>query len=170
MIWLGADAEGIPLPIVIGIGMTVLLGPVLQHLQTMFCAYGFGVKLQAEAWVLVVCERHDGAICGVGDGGEGGVAEICYCEGVVAHGGEGGWDVAEQGVAGVSDLACFAVHGVGCVYELCAEIHAEGLVAEAYAEYGDAGVEVIDSCHGDACLQRCFGARGEDEAGGVEGD
>lgn len=63
----------------------------------------------------------------------------------------------------MTDLTCFPMHGVWCVYELRAKIHTQRLVAEADAQYRYVFMKMTDNIYCDACLQWCFGAGGNDD-------
>ena len=63
-------------------------------------------------------------------------------ERVVAGAGHGGRDAGEDGPAVVLDLAGLAVHELGGADDVAAEGCADGLVAEADAEDGDARAAV----------------------------
>ena len=118
----------------------------------MFCAYRFGMELYAGAGVLCMRKGHHCAVGGMCCGFQRGVFKAFYCQGVIPHYCEWRGDAFEQRAAVVRHFACFAVHGIGRVYELRAEVHAERLVAEAYTQYRYMLMEMIYGGHGYARL------------------
>src|SRR2546421_65953 len=71
---------------------------------------------------------------------------------MVARGGEGIRQLAENILAIVMDLTRFAVKESGGADDFAAERSANGLMAEAHTENGEFSGEALDQLHGDACL------------------
>src|SRR6185437_5111592 len=129
-----------------------------------------GVELYALNGELAVADRHDGVV-----GGAGGDLEAFGHRGrindqrVVAGGGEGLGQAAEDGLAVVLDHAGLAVHQHLGADDAGAKGLTDALMAEADAEDGDAAGEVLDGRHADAGFERGAGTRRNDQSRGLQG-
>ena len=88
---------------------------------------------------------------------------------MIAGGGHGRGESAEDGLAVVLDRAGLAVHQVLGADDLSAESGADGLMSEADAEHGNFAGEVADDVDADAGVLRGAGAGGDDDALGMHG-
>src|SRR5260370_2376748 len=110
---------------------------ILEELLARIGEDGFGMELHAFDFVAAVTKAHDDAV--VGFGGDGQLARQRFFlddQGMVARGGEGIRQVAENISAVVMDLARFAMEEFGSADDFAAERGANGLVAEAQSENG----------------------------------
>src|SRR5260370_32599164 len=83
---------------------------------------------------------------------------------MIARGGEGIRQVAENIAAVVMDLARLAMEEFGSADDFAAERGANGLVAEAHAEDGKFSGQALDEFHGNAGLLRRARAWGNHDA------
>src|SRR6266851_7094686 len=83
---------------------------------------------------------------------------------MIARGGEGIRQVAENISAVVMDLARFAVKEFRSADDFAAERGANGLVAEAHTEDGEFSGQALDEFHGNAGLLRRARAGGNHDA------
>ena len=105
---------------------------ILQELLAGLGEDGFGVELHAFEFVAAVAHTHDGAV--VGFSGDSEFSREGFAlddERVVARGGEGVGELAENGFSIVMNLAGFAVKNFGGANHFAAESLAHGLVTEA---------------------------------------
>ena len=140
----------------------------MQELQTTTCAHRLRVKLHSDAWVQLMCYCHYCAVGGMGNRLYGQAIKALNCQRVVAHCGKRGWDIGKQRMAIMRHFAHLAMHGIRCMYQLCAKVHAQRLVTKAYPQYGYALVKVIYGSHSDAGLYWGFRARANDDPVGVQ--
>jgi len=128
---------------------------VLEKLFAGISEDGFGVELHAFDFVAAVTEGHDDAVVGLG--GDRELARERFAlndQRMVARGGEGIRQLAENILAVVMDLARFAVEEFRGADDFAAERSANGLVAEAHTKDGKFSGEALDQLHGNARLLR----------------
>jgi hypothetical protein len=120
---------------------------------------GFGVELNALDGEFAVAEAHDDAVLGFGGDVQHARERFALDdEGVVAGGGEGVGEVAEDTLAVMIDRAGFAVEEFGGADDLRTEGRADGLMAQADAENGQLARQPLDQGDGDASQLRGAGA------------
>src|SRR5260370_19922365 len=126
------------------------------------------MELDAFDFVAAVAEAHDDAVIGLG--GDGQLARQGFFlddERMVARGGEGIRQLAENILAVVMDLAGFAMKQLRSANDFAAECGADGLMAEAHTKDGKLSREALDQLHGNARLLRGAGAGRDDDALGL---
>ena len=95
---------------------------------------GFGVELDAFEFVAAVADAHDDAVVGFGGDGEFARKRFAFDDQrVIARGGEGLGEFAENIFAVVMDFAGLAVKEFWRANDFAAEGRADGLMAEADA-------------------------------------
>src|SRR3990170_2145566 len=142
-------------------GTSVIVEKVFQQLLPLFGENRLGMELHAFDGKLLVAHGHDDTI--------GGASRHVQVRGqplrvddqrVVAHGGEGIFEPAENSLPVVSDFRKLAVHDRRCANDLTAEGGADGLMAEADPKDWRASTEALDGVAGDACFFGGAGAGG----------
>src|SRR5882762_4765444 len=128
---------------------------ILEELLAGFGENGFGVELDAFDFVAAVAEGHVDAVIGLGGDDEfKRQGFFLDDQGMVARGGEGIRQLAENIFAVVMDLARFAVEELRGADDFAAERSANGLMAEAHTEDRKFSGEALDQLHGNARLLR----------------
>jgi hypothetical protein len=128
------------------------------------------VELDAVEGPGFVTDSHDFVFGGPGGHLEiGGECAGADDEGVIAGGFEGVGEACEDAIAVMEDGGGFAVHQAPVALDGSAPGVANALVAEAYAEGGEFGAEVLEDFVGDAGLFGAAGAGGDNDVGGFEG-
>src|SRR5206468_13120963 len=103
------------------------------------------MELDAFDFVAAVAEAHDDAVTGFGGDGEFAWERFAlHDERVIARGGEGVRQLAEDVFAVVMDLARFAVEEFRGANDLASKRSANGLMPEAYAEDREFSCKAFD--------------------------
>src|SRR5205814_1663652 len=126
---------------------------ILEELLAGFGENGFGVELHAFDLVTAVTEAHDDAVVGLRSDRQ--LVRQGFSlddQGMIACGGEGIRQLAENILAVMMDLARFAVKQFGSADDFAAERSANGLVAEAHTKDGKFPGQALDELHGNARL------------------
>lgn len=125
----------------------------------MFAEDGLGVELYAFGGQGAMAQSHDLAFGRArrdfkAFGDMGWIGD----ERVVAGGGEGGGDAAEDRLFVVVNGRCLSMQGARGADDTAAECLGDGLVAQAHAEDGELAAEASDDRHADAGLAWRTGA------------